>query len=128
MSQNEAKPIFSSCEDDCDKGEEIDRFVIGLAEQVDELQDAELEGDLVLLGRRAGELARKASELGYAPMFEIAQVVAYETNTETTGVDVSRRHVVLELNLEPSACSGFLRQAQASDSDASKTFWRHGRG
>jgi len=76
MSQNEAKPIFSSCEDDCDKGEEIESFVIGLAEQVDELQDAELEGDLVLLGRRAGELARKASELGYAPMFEIAQVVA----------------------------------------------------
>ena len=30
---------------------------------------------------------------------EITQVVAHETNAETTGVDVSRRNVELELNL-----------------------------
>ncbi len=75
MSQNQAKPIFSTCEEDPDKSDAIDRFVIGLAEQVDGLQDAELEGDLALLGQLAGELASQASHLGYAPMQEIAQAV-----------------------------------------------------
>ena len=75
MSTNQAKPIFSSCEEDPEMSDAIDRFVIGLAEQVDGLQDAELEGDFELLGRLAGELARTAGVLGYGPMFDIAQVV-----------------------------------------------------
>ena len=75
MSTTQAKPIFSSCEEDPDKSDAIDHFVIGLAEQVDDLQDAELEGDLGQLGRLASELARTAGELGYGPMCDIAPVV-----------------------------------------------------
>lgn len=76
MSRSQPKPIFSSREEEPEAGEAIDRFVIGLAEQVDGLQDAELEGDLALLGRLALELGERASAVGYAPMNEVAQAVA----------------------------------------------------
>ncbi len=82
MSQSQAKPIFSTCEEDPNLTVAIDRFVIGLAEQVDSLQDAELDSDLALLERLAGELAAQASQLGYAPMSKIAQVVASACHDE----------------------------------------------
>ncbi|MDP6981423.1 MAG: hypothetical protein QF570_22920 [Myxococcota bacterium] len=82
MSRSQAKPIFSTCDEDPNLTVALDRFVIGLAERVDTLQDAELDGDLPLLERLATELAAQASELGYAPMREIAQAVASACHDE----------------------------------------------
>ena len=47
-----------------------------LAEQVDALQDADLEGDLDLLCDLANKLGERAQDLGYAAMSEIAATVA----------------------------------------------------
>ena len=60
------EPIHSTLEDDCERYESISDFVIGLAEQVDSLQDAESSGDLALLDELARELGRQACEYGYA--------------------------------------------------------------
>ncbi|MCP4038438.1 MAG: hypothetical protein GY733_15970 [bacterium] len=77
MSEPKSVPIFSTREEDPGVGEAIDRFVIGLAEWVDRLQDAELDGDMELLGQHATELGSRAAELGYPPMTDIAQAVAF---------------------------------------------------
>jgi HPt (histidine-containing phosphotransfer) domain-containing protein len=76
MESQETAPIFSTCEDDPSKGEAIHQFVIGLAEQVDTLQDAELEGDDDGLAKLADTLGKTASDLGYEPLAQISQVVA----------------------------------------------------
>jgi hypothetical protein len=50
--------------------------VIGLAEAVDLLQDADVSGNLELLGTLAGDLADRARRLGYAPLARVCQSVA----------------------------------------------------
>jgi hypothetical protein len=59
------KPIFSSRADDPEVSELIDEFMVGLAEQVDGLQDAEVKEDLAELGALTGDLAVKAESLGF---------------------------------------------------------------
>jgi hypothetical protein len=76
MPEEIAQPIYSTREDDSSIQEAVEKFVITLAEQVDTLQDADLEGDLDLLGDLAGKLAERAEDLGYAPMSTIARAVA----------------------------------------------------
>lgn len=76
MSQHKTPPIFSTCEDDPSQGEAIDRFVIALAEEVDRLQDAELEGDFAQLSDLVTRLGERAQALGYLPMAQIAATVA----------------------------------------------------
>jgi HPt (histidine-containing phosphotransfer) domain-containing protein len=53
------KPILSSRSDEPAAAEQIEGFLVGLAERVDGLQDAEFKGDL-------GELATMAHALGTA--------------------------------------------------------------
>ena len=65
MSQHKTPPIFSTCEDDPSQGEAIGRFVIALAEEVDRLQDAELEGDFAQLSDLVTRLGERAQALGW---------------------------------------------------------------
>ena len=76
MPEDTPKPIMSTRETDPSAQEAIDQFVVTLAEQVDALQDADLEGDLDLLGDLARKLAERAEDLGYAPLVAIATVVS----------------------------------------------------
>jgi hypothetical protein len=59
------KPIFSSRADDPEISELIDEFMVGLAEEVDRLQDAEANGSLEELGDLTSALASKAEGLGF---------------------------------------------------------------
>jgi len=65
MSAERLKPIYSSRSEDSRDGDAIDRFVIHLGERIDELQDAEAEGDLTLLAALASELMAEADAAGY---------------------------------------------------------------
>ena len=65
-------PIYSLHEKSVELEEEIDRFVVGLAEAVDGLQDAESASDLDRLDDLATALAARASRLGYPALEQIA--------------------------------------------------------
>jgi hypothetical protein len=69
------KPLYSLREDDLDVEDDISDFVIGLAERVDRLQDAQLAGNVDELSRGAAALALRARELGYPPVVEIAEKI-----------------------------------------------------
>ncbi len=59
------KPILSSRSDDPAAAEQIEGFVVDLAERVDDLQDAEFKGDLEELATMVHTLATSALELGF---------------------------------------------------------------
>ena len=59
------KPIHSSRSDEPEAAERIDGFIIGLAERVDALQDAEFKGDLQELSAMAHTLQTTAFDLGF---------------------------------------------------------------
>lgn len=73
----ERKPAIRSTQEDvAELAEELDRFVIGLAERIDAIQDAELVAswsDVALLART---LANDANRLGYPGMSQSAKDVA----------------------------------------------------
>ncbi len=73
--REQINPIFSSRADDPALAEAIDAFVIGLAERIDDLQDAEREAGLVRLAALAHDLAADAEPVGYEALTRIAQVV-----------------------------------------------------
>jgi hypothetical protein len=60
-------PIFSTRADDPDLGEAIERFVVGLAERIDALQDAEGRGDLKLVASLVEPLGSEAEANGFGP-------------------------------------------------------------
>ena len=69
-------PIRSTQEDVVELAEDIDRFVISLAERIDQIQDAELaqkSGEVAALART---LSRDADRLGYPGMAMSAKGVA----------------------------------------------------
>ncbi len=59
------KPILSSRSDEPEVAKQIEGFVVGLAECVDDLQDAEFKGDLEELAAMANALGTAALELGF---------------------------------------------------------------
>ena len=59
------KPILSSRSDDPAAAERIEDFLVGLAERVDDLQDAEFKGDLNEVAIAAHALGTAARELGF---------------------------------------------------------------
>ncbi len=59
------KPILSSRSDELEIAKQIEDFVVGLAECVDDLQDAEFKGDLKELATTAHVLGASANELGF---------------------------------------------------------------
>jgi len=58
-------PILSSRADEPEVAEQIDAFIVSLAERVDDLQDREFKGDLGDLAYRARKLGTLANELGF---------------------------------------------------------------
>ena len=58
-------PIFSTRSDDPQAANLIDQFIVGLAERVDRLQDAQFKGDLNELAELARVLGSTAEGLGY---------------------------------------------------------------
>ena len=69
-------PIRSTQEDIPELAEEIDRFVVGLAERVDSIQDAELVESFAQVSLLARQLSTDADRLGYPRMAENAKSVA----------------------------------------------------
>lgn len=61
-------PIRSTQEDEASLAQDLDRFVIGLAERIDSIQDAELAGKSAEVGALACGLAHEAERLGYPAM------------------------------------------------------------
>jgi hypothetical protein len=60
-----SKPILSSRSAEPEAAEQIEGFIVGLAERVDDLQDAEFKGDLEELSNMAHTLGVDAAELGF---------------------------------------------------------------
>jgi hypothetical protein len=67
------KPIFSTYAADPELEERIDAFVIQMGERVDQLQDVEIDGDLVLLRELSERFASESRELGYEPLAQAAE-------------------------------------------------------
>jgi HPt (histidine-containing phosphotransfer) domain-containing protein len=66
-------PIRSTQEDVRELAEDIDRFVIGLAERIDTIQDAELAGHHGELANHARSLSQEAERVGYPVLAQIAK-------------------------------------------------------
>jgi hypothetical protein len=67
------KPIYSTLGDDPSSGATVDAFVVGLAERIDVLQDAEAVGDLAQLANLANRLIADASESGFADFEQVGK-------------------------------------------------------
>lgn len=86
-----APPLLSERADDPDFEERIDAFVVRLGETVDELQDAEAEGDGAALAKRAEALGCEAETLGYPPLAEAARRVAEAAHG--AALEAAHKHV-----------------------------------
>lgn len=69
-------PIRSTQEDVAELAEDLDRFVIGLAERIDAIQDAELVEQCADVSQLARALGNDAERLGYPGMAQNAKTVA----------------------------------------------------
>ena len=73
----ERKPAIRSTQEDvAELAEELDRFVIGLAERIDAIQDAELVASWSDVAVLARTLANDANRLGYPGMSQSAKDAA----------------------------------------------------
>ena len=68
-------PIFSRLVEDPAYGEAIDEFVVGVAERVDHLQDADSKGDIGELRRLAAQLVVDARAAGFDLLADVAAAV-----------------------------------------------------
>jgi hypothetical protein len=75
MSAERLKPIYSSRSDDPPGGDSVDRFVLHLAERIDVLQDAEIDGDLAQLATLARDLAIEAADTGFEALVALAETL-----------------------------------------------------
>lgn len=71
MTDNDTAPLFSGHPYSIELEDELSRFVIGLAETVDRIQDAERTGSLPDVGRLARALALQAESFGYPLLLSI---------------------------------------------------------
>lgn len=55
--------------------EKVEIFVVGLAEHIDDLQDAEISGDFTTIHRAAQDLIAGAKFAGYPMLCEVAELV-----------------------------------------------------
>jgi hypothetical protein len=69
-------PIRSTQEDVAELADELDRFVIALAEQIDAIQDAELVGLHAEVSQLTRLLGHDAERLGYPGLSQCAKTVA----------------------------------------------------
>ena len=83
-------PIRSTQEDVVELAEDIDRFVIGLAERIDAIQDAELAQKHAEVAELSRTLSSEADRLGYANSAELraGMIARY---CAARGFDAARR-------------------------------------
>ncbi len=72
---SDEKPIYSSRLDDLEFRDAIDEFVVGVAERIDQLQDAQAKQDLKLLAELARALIIDSAKLGFESLARCAEVV-----------------------------------------------------
>lgn len=87
-----ARPIVSTRSEDPDFDERIDRFVVGLGERIDSLQDAESAGDRSALQRLAEGFREESEALGYPSLAEAASRLAVAAGDEA--LEALRKSVV----------------------------------
>jgi hypothetical protein len=87
-------PIRSTQEDVAELAEEIDRFVVGLGEQVDSIQDAQLARASSEVSNLARQLSKDAERLGYPSMALSAKGVALAAEDD---VAEELKETILEL-------------------------------
>ena len=75
-------PIHSSRADDPAFLDTIDAFVIGLAERIDDLQDADHQGDLKQLANLVGALRMDSAAAGFEPLARAARNVEVNCSVE----------------------------------------------
>lgn len=85
-------PIRSTQEDVAELVEELDRFVIALAERIDSIQDAELASSWSEVATLSRTLANDADRLGYPGMAQCAKSVAM--SAEDSKIDEMRDGIV----------------------------------
>jgi HPt (histidine-containing phosphotransfer) domain-containing protein len=73
MSEPLSPRIYSTRSDEAHLEEAIERFVLGLAERIDTLQDAQIGGDLEGLVKCTDDLVKEADSLGYPQLSEVGQ-------------------------------------------------------
>jgi hypothetical protein len=92
VESSSAKPILSTRSEDPAFEERIDRFVVGLGERIDLLQDAESAGDRATLRTLADAFAAESRELGYPYLADAASRLAEAAGDE--GLETLRKGVV----------------------------------
>jgi hypothetical protein len=75
-------PIYSRRADDPAWTDAIDAFVVGLAERIDYLQDAEGSGDFVRVASLSAALRHEAGEVGFEGLADCAAGVERATRAE----------------------------------------------
>ena len=76
MTTERGKPIYSSRSEELELRDAIDAFAIGLAERVDQLQDADFNRDWASLGSQSHTLVEDAKRVGFDPLSRCAEAVA----------------------------------------------------
>ncbi len=76
MREKQDTPIYSARDEDGDLQEEISDFVVGLAEQVDLLQDVEGNSDFTPLESMARTLASDSERFGFEALSQVALQLA----------------------------------------------------
>ena len=87
-------PIRSTQEDVVELADAIDRFVIGLAERIDAIQDAEIARKTSEVAELARTLSSEADRLGYPGMAVSAKGVAMAAEDD---VDDELQETIVEL-------------------------------
>jgi hypothetical protein len=68
-------PIVSSYSENPQFQERIDEFVYGVSSRLDDMQNAQIDGDFALCGKLMADLSHDAENLGFDPLFQVAQEV-----------------------------------------------------
>ena len=76
------RPLYSTRADDPEAAAPIEAFVIGLAERIDALQDAEGRGDYAQIARAVARLATDAHAAGYEALAAVARDLAEAATQE----------------------------------------------
>ncbi len=88
-------PIVSSYRNDPQFQEQIDEFVYGISSRLDDMQNAEIEGDFALCGKLIADLSQDAENLGFDPLYRIAQGVFQACEDEDDELLLQKLHEVL---------------------------------
>jgi hypothetical protein len=82
MAPDRLKPIYTSHVNDPAIRDAVDRFVIGLAERIDHLQDAEASRDFQLVAELAQTLMAEADQAGYGTLAGTAKSLGVATSQQ----------------------------------------------